>query len=284
MITNSTELAAFLQQFNDKISVLPSFFDFSLIPELGEAYERNYEEVRIGFAGSPSRASDLDIVAPLIPKILSRYSNVVFEFIGAAPSGITSTERIHVFPYLRNYEEYIRFQVERRWSIGLAPLIDHEGNRAKTDNKYREYGAFGCAGIYSGIPPYTQVVTDSVTGYLVENTENAWLLALNELIENPATRSNIARAALLDVQNRYDLSRVAEQWASLFRRLSNIPASAALVGEPEMLPTKAKALSSRLWLQIDAIRQQGGWLLVVTRIIRKLWRVVSRTRPPSGEA
>ena len=60
------------------------------------------------------------------------------------------------------------------------------------------------------------------------------------------------------------MSRVAEQWASIFRRLSNIPASAALVGEPEMLPTKAKALSSRLWLQIDAIRQQGGWLLVVT--------------------
>ena len=61
--------------------------------------------------------------------------------------------------------------------------IDHEGNRAKTDNKYREYGAFGCAGIYSGIPPYTQVVTDLVTGYLVENIENAWLLALNELIQ-----------------------------------------------------------------------------------------------------
>ena len=65
VITNSIELAAFLQQFNDNISVLPSFFDFSLIPDLGEAYERNYEEVRIGFAGSPSRASDLDIVAPL---------------------------------------------------------------------------------------------------------------------------------------------------------------------------------------------------------------------------
>ena len=157
-------------------------------------------------------------------------------------------------------------------------MIDHEGNRVKTDNKYREYGAFGCAGIYSGIPPYTQVVTDLVTGYLV-NKENAWLLALNELIENPATRSNIARAALLDVQNRYDLSRVAEQWASLFRRLSEHPASAALVSEPEMLPTKAKALSSRLWLQIDAMRQRGGWLLVVTRIIDAL-----RTRPPSGEA
>ena len=36
-------------------------------------------------------------MAPLIPKILSRYSSVVFEFIGAAPSGITSTERIRTF-------------------------------------------------------------------------------------------------------------------------------------------------------------------------------------------
>jgi len=279
VITNSAELAEFLAQFSAKVSVLPSFFDFSLVADVSaqDLIAADDQEIRIGFAGSPSRASDLDIVAPLIPKVLERYPNVVFEFIGAWPNGLGATDRIRLFPHMSDYKAYIRFQLDRRWTIGLAPLLDHEANRAKTDNKYREYGAFRCAGIYSAIPPYSYVVTKSVTGLLVDNSEAAWLDALTDLLGNPAKREAIAQQALEDVKHKYDIQRVADRWATFFLKLaSNLPADARAIDEVRLKRSRLKALLCRLWLHIDTMHQQGGWRLVIKRANRKLGRFLAR--------
>ncbi|WP_316172287.1 glycosyltransferase family 1 protein [Bradyrhizobium sp. SZCCHNRI3037] len=274
VITNSIELARTVGRFNSSVSVLPSFFDFSLVEGNESHCHHAVDEVRIGFAGSPSRAPDLEIVKPIIGELLRDYPNVAFEFIGAAPSGVVAIDRVRIFPHLLDYKSYVRFQLDRAWSIGLAPLVDNEANRAKTDNKYREYGAFGYAGIYSAIPPYIGVVADGVTGTLVDDRPSSWSAALRRLIENSEVRTSIACAAFKDVRERYEVSRVAEDWARLFRALVHqAPASKAAV---QIGRERHEALFDRYRLHVEIIRQQGGWSLVIYRVARKALRALAR--------
>jgi len=55
VLTNSEVLASYLQRFSDRIRVLPPFFDFGLIE--GCVREQT-PELRIGFAGSPTRIGE----------------------------------------------------------------------------------------------------------------------------------------------------------------------------------------------------------------------------------
>ncbi|TGR82771.1 glycosyltransferase family 1 protein, partial [Mesorhizobium sp. M2D.F.Ca.ET.223.01.1.1] len=91
VIVNSPELATFVSRYNTRVAVLPAFFDFSLIE--GVAQSAN-EEIRIGFAGSPSRVDDLDLIEPLIEPILKRFPQTIFEFAGVLPRGVVPGARV----------------------------------------------------------------------------------------------------------------------------------------------------------------------------------------------
>lgn len=275
VITNSNQLARFLSQFSKRITVLPTFFDFSLIENVQKQPD---ETIRIGFAGSPSRADDLELIAPLIKPILERFPQTVFEFAGVMPKAVAPEERILFFPHTHDYKSYIRFQASRNWAIGLAPLIDHEANRSKTDNKYREYGACGCVGIYSDIPPYSDVVKDSQTGLLVGNTGSAWLDALTDLITHPQKREAMSQAALEDVRARYDIGHVSQAWAGFFADFAQtLPRNAVRFDRP--IPWRRRMLQRlhRIRLNIAIVYHEGGMPLVIRRIARKLLRLATGT-------
>ncbi|TRC97519.1 glycosyltransferase family 4 protein [Mesorhizobium sp. WSM4303] len=268
VIVNSPELARFLSRFNTCVAVLPTFFDFSLIDGVPPS---STEEIRIGFAGSPSRVDDLDLVSPLIDPILERFPKAVFEFAGVLPKGVEAGVRVRFFPHTGDYDTYIKFQASRNWAIGLAPLIDHEANRSKTDNKYREYGACRIAGVYSNIPPYRDVVKESVTGVLVENSYELWLDSLHTLIKSPEKRTNLANGAFNDVKRRYDLGASSYEWAGLFikidgRRSKNVKP----LKQRRLEWNKVIIRVERYRVYMSIIYREGGYALVAQRIVRKI--------------
>jgi glycosyltransferase involved in cell wall biosynthesis len=265
VVTNSAELAKFLSRFSNSISVLPTFFDFSLIEGVQPS---SGEQIRIGFSGSPSRVDDLDLIAPIIEPILEKFPQTIFEFAGALPRGITPSKRVLFFPHTQDYNSYIRFQAGRNWAVCLAPLLDHEANRSKTDNKYREYGACCCAGIYSDILPYSEVVENTVTGLLVRNTPSSWLDALTELVANSTKRTAIAQNAFSDVKERYDISHVSQMWAQFFVDLSGRRSSKQLGGNVSVWRQRQRRLE-RWRLHLAIVYDEGGLPLVIWRIFRK---------------
>ncbi|MBZ9740973.1 MULTISPECIES: glycosyltransferase [unclassified Mesorhizobium] len=268
VIVNSTELAKFISGFNASIAVLPTFFDFSLIKGVQSPPT---EEIRIGFAGSPSRVDDLDLISPLVQPILEKYPKAVFEFAGVLPRGIAPRERVRFFPHTGDYNAYIRFQASRNWAIGLAPLVDHEANRSKTDNKYREYGACRIAGIYSDIPPYRDVVKDSVSGLLVDGAQSSWLQALITLLEHPQRRMNLADSAFDDVKARYDVSRVSEEWARFFKKLDKDRSrDIKPLREARLNLKKIWRWIERLTIHLVVVYNEGGAALVIRRIAKRI--------------
>lgn len=278
VITNSRELAKFLSPFNKRVSILPTFFDFSLIEGVQPS---PVEQIRIGFAGSPSRVDDLELVSSLIAPILEKFPQATFEFAGTLPRGIEPNARVVYFPHTQDYNSFIRFQAARNWAIGLAPLIDHEANRSKTDNKYREYGACRCAGIYSNVSPYSDVVKNSVTGVLVENTQSAWLEAVSDLLAHPAKRAALAQGALDDVRARYDILQVSKAWADFFVSFAGRFSHKARPLDAEMpWPRKLRRRLDRTRLNLAIVYHEGGLPLVARRTAHKLRRLMASMTPP----
>jgi glycosyltransferase involved in cell wall biosynthesis len=271
VLTNSEILAAYLERFGSRPRVLPAFFDFGLIEG---CIPEPTPELRIGFAGSVCRANDLEMIRPVIQPVLDRIPNAVFEFCGAMPRDIELGPRIRFFGYTDSYADFIRFQAERNWAIGLAPLRDHAANRAKTDNKYREYSACGIPGIYSDMPPYRGSVEDGVTGLLVEPSTEAWLSAILLLASRPDERKQMAAQAEHDVRNRYSVVSVARTWNECIRETRDALRSRqrhSLCGDLRDLVLLELSEGVRiLWLQVQDAYGKGGVRLVLSKTGQRL--------------
>ncbi|MFJ4195321.1 hypothetical protein [Pseudomonas sp. NPDC089534] len=270
VITNSVALREFLLPKNRNTVLLPAFFDFSLLP--ASAVEP-VAEYRIGFAGSPSRDADLNILRDVIPYFLSRRENVSFEFVGCFPSWLEETDRVRFFGHMNSYADYIAFQVQRGWKIGLAPLDSKTSNKYKTNNKYREYSAFQCAGAYSVSESYVGSVVDGVTGVLVEeNTAESWIAAIERYLDDESFRAAVAERAYNDVKSRFDIAVVATQWAEIFQQ------GGSLLSNRKLLPVHAsrwggiKRRLSHYWLLLEISMYEGGLKLTAYRVLRKLLR------------
>lgn len=273
VLTSSTELAAFVARFNKRTLVLPPFFDFSL---LDDAAPSAGNEIRIGFAGSASRASDLDLIRPIVAPLLSAHASVVFEFAGVLPPGVEPGDRVRFFPHVPDYASFIRFLAGRAWSIGLAPLHDTEANRCKTNNKYREYGACAIAAIYSDLPPYRGSVMPDVTGLLVPNDPRAWQSAIERLVADASLRERIGVQARADVREKHAVDRVAGEWAAPMKEVRRymvgrttrpLPVVAQRMGN-----NRLRARLARMRMRFAVAYAEGGFALVLKRSMGRLTR------------
>ena len=273
VLTNSDELGVFVARFNRQVEVLPAFFDFSLIDG---CIKNSSGEVRIGFAGSSSRVDDLSIIRPVIFTILDAVPNTVFEFAGVMPQGIPIGDRVRFFPHTPNYSEFVRFQVERNWSVGLAPLIDSEANRCKTNNKYREYGACKIAGVYSDMQPYKRSVQPGVSGLLVENSKEAWFSAIHHLATNRDKCVEMGEFASMDVKNRHCVERVAASWASCFKEVDHQiyakPSTPLIAIARRINFTKVKRKIDAFQMQVNTAHSMGGIRLVMRKSATRIFR------------
>lgn len=252
VIVNSMRLGSFLKtRFNAKVYVLNAPFDFSLLSTC-TIKKNSSGAVRIGFAGSGSRDDDFIVLLPAIERILSRYPQVEFYFFGYCPPPLIGRERVTYVRHVDNYEQFIRIKQSTQLDIGLAPIAALESNYYKTNNKYREYGALGVAGIYTDSPPYKDCIEDGTTGLLVPHHEDAWFNAMSRLIEDTSLRRVIAEAALDDVQSHYAQRVVAKQWYEVLCEYAE--EANRVVLRPESLFWDAVSIRARSWLARQRLR------------------------------
>lgn len=107
------------------------------------------------------------------------------------------------------------------FDIGIMPLADDLYARGKCAFKLIEYGAVGIPSVASAIGANREVVVDGVTGYLVEDLAT-FSERLVTLIDDPALRSSMARAARARIEAQYSLSHQVQQVAALMRRVIEV--------------------------------------------------------------
>lgn len=192
------------------------------------------DRVRILWAGSTSHTGDLHWVKPIMDKIIEKYPQVQFIYVGHG--GVPTDDLYAKFIYGEDIFEGL--PQERRESllgvpaniwpytlaslladIAIAPLEKNDFNRYKTQCKYYEYGINGIPGVYSkwfytdvkdyreGLPN----ISADATG-IVADTPEEWIEALSLLIENVTIRRRIGENARQEVIEKFDIRPHLPVW------------------------------------------------------------------------
>ncbi|OQA20632.1 MAG: Glycosyl transferases group 1 [Chloroflexi bacterium ADurb.Bin360] len=184
--------------------------------------------VLIGYMGTFTHDDDLLLVLPALQAISQNHRGKVrFEFLGVAAHADTykhlmgmETRIIAVKPARAGYTHFMPwFTRAIHWDIAISPLRANDFNRCKSDIKFLDYSAIGAAGIYSRVPAYVESVIHGETGWLAENTTEAWVEALETLILEASLRERIAHNAREYLYSKRIVARASQYWLNAFESL-----------------------------------------------------------------
>ncbi|MBI5937895.1 MAG: glycosyltransferase [Betaproteobacteria bacterium] len=196
------------------VQVLPNYVDLRLFaaPVLPPS-----SLTRIGVFGTVTHEGDFALIDGVLRQVLDKYQGKVEVIImGMQKSRGLSHPAIRYLDFVGDYETYANQLRNLGLHFALVPLQDNAFNRSKSNIKWLEYSACGMAGIYSKAPAY-HCIRHGETGLLVDNTEPAWLEAIESLIEQPARRMALAQAAQREVFDRYSLQTQVGVYAEAYR-------------------------------------------------------------------
>jgi glycosyltransferase involved in cell wall biosynthesis len=253
LLVTTAALREKLSDFNANIAVAPHALDERLLPAWRQPEEKigwriqlarlasrlqkcpsrslrfsAGRKIVIGYMGTFTHDDDLLLVLPALQAVARQFRGMVeFELIGVI--GRPETRRllqelplrlVKLSPRKVAYDRFMAwFSRCLEWDIALAPLRDTPFNRCKSDIKFLDYSAIGAAGIFSRVRPYEASVSHGQTGWLAENTPEAWQAALTELIDNQPQREQLAHNAAAYLFSHRTLAVCAPQWVEAINRL-----------------------------------------------------------------
>jgi glycosyltransferase involved in cell wall biosynthesis len=200
-----------VSQFNKNVEVFPNTIDFEqpqFIPN-PEIAAMKSELVNIGWSGSVTHLEDLQLIEGEILSLnKSPYKDYKFMLAGFydGDSIWHKYEKIFTSNYILDDNNYGRINAADVYSyaqaynlmdIGLIPLRYNEFNRAKSELKMLEMGAFGLGVIVSDVESY-QWMSKHGKNCLVASKKD-WYKAMRRLIENPELRKDLGSQLKEDV-------------------------------------------------------------------------------------
>jgi hypothetical protein len=106
--------------------------------------------------------------------------------------------------------------------IGLAPLLDNEFNRCKSNIKWQEYAIAKIPGVYSSVVYSStahHVTFDGNIG-MAADTEHQWYRCLKNYIVCKNLRDDIASHAYSFVRSEYSLEKNIDMWVDAYAKLT----------------------------------------------------------------
>lgn len=224
MVTVSTHyLKEKYQPYNNNVVVLENSMDLKRWDCPKKKNTSGF--IRIGWAGSLTHFNDLAMIEEPLKRVLREYPNTQLVIVGDLRfnqmfEGYNKEVMLGV-PFDYWPEKLNGLQLD----IGLAPLVNTEFNRCKSNIKWQEYSIAKVPGVYSSIV-YSQttshVTFDGNIGMTAENRQQ-WYQCLKNYLECPNLREDIADHAYSMVYMQYDLSKNVDLWVEAYLKLTHQP-------------------------------------------------------------
>jgi hypothetical protein len=231
--------------------LIRSYFDKSIIDGL----QRPASDGVVRVAYPTGRIDDEKLeekIFSAVRMILQKYDgNVEFHlWRKSLPRQLSGVKGVVLKKGVRRYDNFIRSFFKTGFDIGLAPGMDVPFFHSKTNNKYREFGGCGIAGIYSNFPPYSNSVTHEHSGLLVGASAEEWASAIERLVLDDKLRARITNNAANDVYKNYSFESSIDSWRECLRLLKDQKSEL-----PEWIP------SSKQWplfafINLDSANEQ----------------------------
>lgn len=217
------ELAAAHERYIGRgdIYVLPNSLDLSYY----KPWERRApkDEVRVGWQGGASHIRDMKIIeGPL--KELEKKHGIKLVFFGQSwPDQRELFPDAEFHPWVDQDTFHMKLG-GLDLDVGLCPIEDTDFNRGKSNLKMIEYGAANTPSVCSQIPrgPYNYPQgVDLNDRVLVENTDEAWFNAIEELVKDADRRKQIGDNARNTLETMYDIDVTWKYWADCYGEVHN---------------------------------------------------------------
>lgn len=187
------------------------------------SHNKAADKMRILWAGSKTHSADLDLLSPVVDRVLTEFGADVVEFVflGSAPDEALKkwwNRGLHLEPgvTLKQYTDLISYIKPQ---IVLAPLVDCEFNVSKSAIRVYEAGCLSAPVVASPVGEYALSVDHGVTGYLANSTEE-WFEAIATLLENGDLREQMGNAGRQKAAERWDWNswECRAEWRTAFQR------------------------------------------------------------------
>lgn len=173
-------------------------------------FDKKQSPLLIGFSGNVDYKELLENLKPMFIKLYGRYKeSIQFEFCGPKVSFLEEIKALYYKPMA--YEMYEMLLARRQWDIGIAYIEESSFSNKKFYNKYLEYSRFGICGIYSNTELFRRIINNGYNGVLVENREEAWYSAIENLIQKETLRKDMARVAQNHVLDYFSVEKGARE-------------------------------------------------------------------------
>jgi glycosyltransferase involved in cell wall biosynthesis len=242
----STPLLEQVRVFTSQVKEVVAPIDWVILGtpqkrQVGENGDQN-REVKIVYVTSRINDHLFAIFSEPLLRILDEFPDqVTMYFWGFIPPEFQGLRNVRHLAFVRNYNDFLQQFSKRQFDIGLAPLLNDTFHRSKTNNKFREYGACGIAGIYSNVEVYSHCVENEQTGLVVSNDPQAWYHALRKLVTDAPLRQQIGDNARKVVQQQYAQGLFQKVWLN---QITNVLSATPIQQDVEELVPNQNAASS----------------------------------------
>ncbi len=188
--TTMPEIRRLFGYLNAEFAVFPNQISIAARP-----LHTRGDRLRVGWGGSAGHYEDIRAVAPALIEWIDSRDDVELAIMAASSitglfEGLPPHKLVIQSPgSLTKYYDFVR-----TLDIGIAPALQEDFNRCRSDVKYLEYAAHGAVPLCSRIPPYEYSVKDGVTGFLFD-TPDDMITILDNLSNTPETLASVSAAA-----------------------------------------------------------------------------------------
>lgn len=199
LIVPTRTLAEYYEPFVSDIQVVPNHMPRALIRPPREARPGR---LRVGWAGAPQHAGDLDWLAPVVRATAEHYQWV---FFGQKPADLSPEEcELHPPVALKDYFEKLgRLDLD----LAIAPLCENDFNRGKSGLKLLEYASLGLPVICTDCEAYR-----GAPALKLANAPDLWVEELTRLAERPEDRAELAATLRRWLEERHVLEDHLDDW------------------------------------------------------------------------
>jgi len=235
MFVSTPHLKELYGRYNENVHVIENSLDFKGDRKFvgwDQVSVRKHKGIRIGWIGGRSHFNDLMLVAPALREILLKYPEVTLCLVNSAiqPSckalGIAypfeGLSNVHYADRSVPINRYAQFAASFGFDIGIAPLVDCNFNRSKSNLRWLEYSAMKLPTVATDISHFSQSIRDGQDGFLIKNNDlQEWQKRLEMLIEDQGLREEVGRQAYKRVKKDFNLKNNAPKYVRLLKKLSD---------------------------------------------------------------
>jgi L-malate glycosyltransferase len=204
VITCTPYLDEFVKRFNKNTTDISSTVDTNDRYKVVNQY-KNDKVVTIGWSGSLSTSKYFYLLANVFQRLSKthHYRLLVMGDPGVSFEGLD----IEAIPWKESYE----IEKLQQFDIGVYPLPDEEWVYGKSGLKAIQYMALGVPTVATAIGANYRVIENGVSGFLVL-TEDEWVTALSQLIDNPELRKKIGLNGRKRVEELFSIEANKEKY------------------------------------------------------------------------